>query len=85
MSRAISTELLARRTCEYHRLIPRVVQTDHLLSSTVATYQTLLRSERLKKFDPSHMKAVIVDEAHHAAAPSYVLSLVHLTMASYLL
>ena len=39
--------------------------------STVATYQTLLRTLRLDKFDPAGLRAVIVDEAHHAAAPSY--------------
>jgi len=41
------------------------------VSSTVATYQTLLRAPRLQKFDPTGLKAIIVDEAHHAAAPSY--------------
>ncbi|PWZ01728.1 P-loop containing nucleoside triphosphate hydrolase protein [Testicularia cyperi] len=45
---------------------------------TVATYQTLNRSqERLAKFDPSNFKAVVVDEAHHAAAPSYLRVLSH--------
>ncbi|GJN91895.1 hypothetical protein Rhopal_004920-T1 [Rhodotorula paludigena] len=41
---------------------------------TVATYQTLARSDfsRLEKFVPEHYKAVIIDEAHHAAAPSYL-------------
>ncbi|KAF9568440.1 P-loop containing nucleoside triphosphate hydrolase protein [Agrocybe pediades] len=38
---------------------------------TVATYQTLNNDQRLLKFDPQTMKAIIVDEAHHAAAPSY--------------
>ncbi|PFH54425.1 hypothetical protein AMATHDRAFT_134467 [Amanita thiersii Skay4041] len=38
---------------------------------TVATYQTLLSNNRLAKFDPNTTKAIIVDEAHHAAAPSY--------------
>ena len=42
------------------------------LSSTVATYQTLNNEERLMKFDPHKLKAVVIDEAHHAAAPSYV-------------
>lgn len=37
---------------------------------TVATFQTLLRSQRLEKFRAEYMKALIVDEAHHAAAPS---------------
>lgn len=40
---------------------------------TVATYQTLTRSEdRLSKFRPEGLKAIIVDEAHHAASPSYI-------------
>ncbi len=39
---------------------------------TVATYQTLLESGRLHKFSPQGLKAIVVDEAHHAAAPSYV-------------
>jgi len=38
---------------------------------TVATYQTLLSEDRLAKFDPHKLKAIVVDEAHHAAAPSY--------------
>ncbi|KAG5724657.1 putative ATP-dependent helicase IRC3 [Termitomyces sp. T112] len=38
---------------------------------TVATYQTLLNPQRLEKFNPRQLKAIIIDEAHHAAAPSY--------------
>ncbi len=41
-------------------------------SRTVATYQTLNNIDRLKKLDPSRFKLIIVDEAHHAAAPSQV-------------
>lgn len=41
-----------------------------LADVTVATVQTLLQPQRLKKFRPETLKAVIVDEAHHAAAPS---------------
>lgn len=37
---------------------------------TVATYQTLARGDRLSKFPMERIKAVIVDEAHHAAAKS---------------
>ena len=37
---------------------------------TIATYQTLSRPQHLHKFDANKFKAVIVDEAHHAAAPS---------------
>ncbi|KAF7310867.1 DEAD-box family helicase [Mycena chlorophos] len=44
---------------------------------TVATYQTLLQAARLKKFSPSFLKAVVVDEAHHCAAPSYRRILSH--------
>ncbi|CAK5280205.1 unnamed protein product [Mycena citricolor] len=42
-----------------------------LADVTVATYQTLRQVERVKKFDPAFLKAIIIDEAHHAAAPSY--------------
>lgn len=49
-----------------------------LADVTVATYQTLNRSqERLTKFEPDWFKAVVVDEAHHAAAPSYLKVLSH--------
>ncbi|EPQ29959.1 uncharacterized protein PFL1_02631 [Pseudozyma flocculosa PF-1] len=45
---------------------------------TVATVQTLHRSkERLEKLNPALFKALIVDEAHHAAAPSYRDVLAH--------
>ncbi|BGP04214.1 Putative ATP-dependent helicase IRC3 [Rhodotorula toruloides] len=41
---------------------------------TVATFQTLARDDcaRLEKFIPERHKAVIIDEAHHAASPSYI-------------
>ncbi|KAM0792013.1 hypothetical protein ACM66B_007124 [Microbotryomycetes sp. NB124-2] len=41
---------------------------------TVATYQTLSYNDcaRLEKFHPAMFKAVIIDEAHHAVAPSYL-------------
>ncbi|KAF8971370.1 P-loop containing nucleoside triphosphate hydrolase protein [Flammula alnicola] len=38
---------------------------------TIATYQTLNNEQRLMKFDSKLLKAIIIDEAHHAAAPSY--------------
>ncbi|KIY45830.1 P-loop containing nucleoside triphosphate hydrolase protein [Fistulina hepatica ATCC 64428] len=44
---------------------------------TIATYQTLSQPERTAKFNPNHMKAIIIDEAHHAAAPSYRRLLAH--------
>ncbi|KIJ38480.1 hypothetical protein M422DRAFT_33262 [Sphaerobolus stellatus SS14] len=48
---------------------------------TIATYQTLLQSQRLAKFDSSYLKAIVVDEAHHAAAPSYRRILGHFNSA----
>ncbi|EPQ60619.1 P-loop containing nucleoside triphosphate hydrolase protein [Gloeophyllum trabeum ATCC 11539] len=48
---------------------------------TVATYQTLLRGDRLGKFDPARLKAIVVDEAHHAASPSYRNILSHFAPA----
>ncbi|KAF8846329.1 P-loop containing nucleoside triphosphate hydrolase protein [Paxillus ammoniavirescens] len=48
-----------------------------LADVTIATYQTLLQHRRLAKFRPEDLKAIIVDEAHHAAAPSYRRILSH--------
>lgn len=39
---------------------------------TIATYQSLSQPDRLLKYDRDRLKAIIVDEAHHAAAPSFV-------------
>ncbi|KZT30598.1 P-loop containing nucleoside triphosphate hydrolase protein [Neolentinus lepideus HHB14362 ss-1] len=44
---------------------------------TIATYQTLIRPERLAKFDATKLKAIVVDEAHHSASPSYRRILSH--------
>lgn len=41
---------------------------------TIATYQTLNNADRLRKFDPNTFGLIIVDEAHHCAALSYVQS-----------
>ncbi|KAH8110070.1 P-loop containing nucleoside triphosphate hydrolase protein [Phellopilus nigrolimitatus] len=38
---------------------------------TVALYRSL-RDEKMAKFDTNKLKCVIVDEAHHAVAPSYL-------------
>ncbi|OCF34628.1 hypothetical protein I316_03669 [Kwoniella heveanensis BCC8398] len=43
---------------------------------TIATYQTLINPDRLAKFVPNRFELIIVDEAHHAAAHSY-LRLLH--------
>lgn len=38
---------------------------------TVASIRTLASKDRIEKFDPSHFKLVLVDEAHHIVAPQY--------------
>lgn len=44
---------------------------------TVASVKTLQRPERLMRFDPNHFKLVLVDEAHHIVADSYMNVLNH--------
>ncbi len=74
-----SIELARQAADTVRRILPNVSvdleQGQHhrasgLADITVATYQSLLRGERITKFDPKRLKAVIVDEAHHATAPS---------------
>ncbi|TBU45109.1 P-loop containing nucleoside triphosphate hydrolase protein [Dichomitus squalens] len=81
---------LARQTAEQaRRLFPEWTveieqgkqQASGLADLTVATFQTLLRSQRLGKFRAQYLKGVIVDEAHHAAAPSYRRILSHFDSA----
>ncbi|KAI9512926.1 P-loop containing nucleoside triphosphate hydrolase protein [Russula earlei] len=82
-----SIELAKQATAQARRLRPdwivEIEQGHHKATGhadlTVATYQTLLESDRLHKFSPQSFKAVVVDEAHHAAAPSYrrILSFFH--------
>jgi ATP-dependent helicase IRC3 len=45
----------------------------------VASVQTLSSSKgkRLRKLDPNRFRMVVVDEAHHAASPSYIAILQH--------
>ncbi|KAL1951850.1 hypothetical protein VTO73DRAFT_999 [Trametes versicolor] len=80
-----SVELAQQTAAQATRLFPEwrveIEQGKHHASGTadltVATFQTLLRSQRLEKFRAEYMKALIVDEAHHAAAPSYRRILSH--------
>ncbi|KAI1788749.1 P-loop containing nucleoside triphosphate hydrolase protein [Ganoderma leucocontextum] len=81
---------LARQTAEHaRRLFPQwtveIEQGKHhasgLADLTIGTIQTLTRSQRLEKFRARYLKAVIVDEAHHAAAPSYRHILSHFDTA----
>jgi superfamily II DNA or RNA helicase len=51
--------------------------------AVVATVQTL-KGDRLKSWPQDHFRLVIVDEAHHATAPSYRTILDHFTRAKVL-
>ncbi|KAH7238591.1 P-loop containing nucleoside triphosphate hydrolase protein [Fusarium tricinctum] len=42
---------------------------------TVASIRSLTSQGRLKKFDPSRFKLLLVDEAHHIVAPGYLKTL----------
>ncbi|KAH3681309.1 hypothetical protein WICPIJ_007729 [Wickerhamomyces pijperi] len=43
----------------------------------IGSVQSLTRGERLNKYDPEKFKCIIIDEAHHAAANSYLNILRH--------
>jgi ATP-dependent helicase IRC3 len=49
---------------------------------TVCSVQSLLRSDRLSKFNPDWAKLILIDEAHHAAAPTYLKILEHFGAAT---
>lgn len=44
---------------------------------TVASIQSLISGDRFEKFDASRFKLILIDEAHHAASPSYLRVLHH--------
>ncbi|KAI9902653.1 hypothetical protein N3K66_002005 [Trichothecium roseum] len=44
---------------------------------TIASVQSIISKDRLDKYDPSMFKLVLVDEAHHIVAPSYLKVLEH--------
>lgn len=39
---------------------------------TVCSVQTLLRPDRLAKFNPEWMKLILIDEADHVFSPTYL-------------
>lgn len=49
---------------------------------TIASVQSIARPNRLKRFDPSDYKMIIIDEAHHAAARTYLKILEHFNAMS---
>jgi ATP-dependent helicase IRC3 len=44
---------------------------------TICSVQSLVRTDRLAKFNPEWAKLILIDEAHHAAAPTYLKILEH--------
>jgi len=44
---------------------------------TVASVRSLVSGDRMMKFNPDHFKLILVDEAHHIVAPSYMETLRH--------
>lgn len=44
---------------------------------TVCSVQSMIRTERLAKFNAEWAKLILIDEAHHAAAPTYLRILEH--------
>ena len=48
-----------------------------LADITVASVQSVVSGERLLRYDPSRFKLLLVDEAHHIVAPSYLDILRH--------
>ena len=44
---------------------------------TIASVQSITSGDRLRKFDPSRHKLVLVDEAHHIVSPTYLQVLEH--------
>ena len=48
---------------------------------TVASIQSIVSGDRISKFDPKRFKLVLVDEAHHIVASSYMKTLDHFGLA----
>ena len=52
-------------------------QASGVADITVASVRSLISGDRLQKYDPARFKLVLVDEAHHIVAPSYMQILKH--------
>ena len=44
---------------------------------TIASVQSIISKDRISKFDPQRFKLILVDEAHHIVASSYLHVLNH--------
>ncbi|KAL9114486.1 MAG: hypothetical protein Q9227_001567 [Pyrenula ochraceoflavens] len=73
----------AARHCEQaypHKKIEVEMANSHasgMADITVASIQTLVKPDRLRKFRPDEFKLVLVDEVHHIVAGSYLRVLEH--------
>ncbi|PYH48906.1 DEAD/DEAH box helicase [Aspergillus saccharolyticus JOP 1030-1] len=46
----------------------------------IASVKSIVSKDRLEKFNPDHFKLVLVDEAHHIVAQSYLTALTHFNL-----
>ncbi|TQS39450.1 hypothetical protein Golomagni_00025 [Golovinomyces magnicellulatus] len=53
-----------------------------LADITVASIQSIISGSRVSKFDPSRFKLILVDEAHHIVASSYLKTLDHFGLST---
>jgi superfamily II DNA or RNA helicase/SAM-dependent methyltransferase/SOS-response transcriptional repressor LexA len=77
-------EILAQAAATFVRILPRKrigYYTGHSRDADVdvlcASVQTLANAEHLGRFAPQHFDYVVIDEFHHAAAPTYRRLLAH--------
>lgn len=82
-------ELLTQAQRQIQRFAPRLRvsiergryncdhESDDVIIASVATLGRGLTNDRLSKFDPRRFKAIIIDEAHHAVAESYMRIMKH--------
>ncbi|KAJ7282827.1 hypothetical protein C8J57DRAFT_1296632 [Mycena rebaudengoi] len=81
---AISTQRAEKIVLELRKRYPRwkvdiyskaKKYTSGIADATVTTYRNFSKEEVVHKFDPSMIKAIILDEAHHAQPPFYTFLL----------
>ena len=74
------TELINQSAEAVQRLNPGIsvcklsgkAQYDPNIDVFISTYQTVSNTKRLNAIDPSKFKLIVIDEAHHSAAESYL-------------
>jgi ATP-dependent helicase IRC3 len=68
------TQLYPHKTVEVEMAHQHATGTADI---TVASVQSITSGDRLQKYDPARFKLVLVDEAHHISAPTYLGVLEH--------